>query len=61
VQCSGNADTLDVRAFFRTFVKFFGIFFGSIGLGSLLGAITALLTKERTRFFSDESNGKITF
>jgi hypothetical protein len=47
VQCSGNADTLDVRAFFRTFVKFFGIFFGSIGLGSLLGAITALLTKER--------------
>ncbi|XP_023324392.1 sodium/hydrogen exchanger 9 isoform X2 [Eurytemora carolleeae] len=41
----GDPDSFEVVAFFQTILNFFTIFFGSVGLGSLLGAITALITK----------------
>jgi len=41
----GNPDTFEVEAFFRTIANFFVIFFGSIGLGALIGVLTSLLTK----------------
>ena len=41
----GSPDTFEVDTFFRTIGSFVLIFLGSIGLGALTGASTALLTK----------------
>ena len=41
----GSPDTFEVDTFFRTIGSFILIFLGSIGLGALTGASTALLTK----------------
>lgn len=40
-----ESDATQVVAIFRAILHFFSIFFGSIGLGSLLGVLTAILTK----------------
>jgi len=40
-----ETDASQVVAIFRSILNFFSIFFGSVGLGALLGIITALLTK----------------
>jgi sodium/hydrogen exchanger-like protein 6/7 len=41
----GEPDSFQVGAFLLTIVNFFTILLGSVGLGALLGAATALLTK----------------
>ena len=41
----GTADTFETEAFLRTIGNFFLIFFGSIGLGALIGVLTSILTK----------------
>jgi len=41
----GNPNTFETEAFFRTIGNFFLIFFGSIGLGALIGVMTSILTK----------------
>ena len=40
-----NPNTFETGAFFKTIGNFFLIFFGSIGLGSLIGVMTSILTK----------------
>jgi len=41
----GDPDSFEAAAFLKTIISFFSISLGSVGLGSLIGIITALLTK----------------
>jgi sodium/hydrogen exchanger-like protein 6/7 len=40
-----DSDASQVGAVFKAILHFFSIFFGSVGLGALMGIVTALLTK----------------
>jgi len=42
---TSESDATQVASIFKAILHFFSIFFGSVGLGALLGVITAILTK----------------
>ena len=49
ISISGDPDSFEVEAFFRTILSFFTISFGSVGIGALIGILTALITKVKIK------------